>query len=74
MFFHDYWSLLNEAKPTLVYMGKHQDALADLREIIMRDYHPIKFPGTEILERLETAVTPMLSTRLIAVVSYTSSG
>ena len=37
----------------------------------MHDYHPIKFPGTEILERLETAVTPMFS---IAFVSYTSSG
>lgn len=32
MFFHDYWSLLDEAKPTLVYMGKHLNALADLRE------------------------------------------
>lgn len=47
MFFHDYWPLLNKAKPTLVYMGKHQDALADFRE--NHHYHPIKFPGTEIL-------------------------
>lgn len=52
MLFHDYWSLLNEAKPTLAYMGKHQVALADLRE-----NHHARLPSNQISRNWDSGTT-----------------